>query len=155
MNKVILIGRLTKDPDIKYHGEKNVATMKNVLAVQRGFKDKDGKYGTDFITISAFGKTCEFIEKYFHKGSQIVIEGEWRTGNYEKDGAKIYTNECVVSKVDFCGSKNDDNGQTTQKKKTTKKAEEPQETTHNRPSANTAADDDYMDVPDDDLPFFG
>ena len=156
MNKVILIGRLTKDPDIRYQGEKNLATLKTTLAVQRSYKDKDGNYGADFITISAFGKTCEFIEKYFHKGSQMVVEGEWRTGNYEKDGNKVFTNECVVSKVEFCGSKAD-NENTNQQTLPTPDAE-PKEKKHNRPEANTSSDDDFVEIDSSqvgDIPFFG
>ena len=152
MNKVILIVRLTKDPEIKYVGDDNRATMKGSLAVQRSFKDKDGNYGADFITISAFGKCAEFIEKYFHKGSQMVVDGEWRTGSYEKDGKRVYTNECVVSKVDFCGSKADN--EQTQSAPTQSATEKP---SHNRPSANTSDNEsDFVEIEDSgSIPFFG
>ena len=110
----------------------------------------------DFITISAFGKTCEFIEKYFHKGSQMVVEGEWRTGSYEKDGNKVFTNECVVSKVEFCGSKAD-NENTDQQTLPTPENAEPKKK-HNRPSeTNTQVDDDFVQIDESvkgDIPFF-
>lgn len=158
MNKVILSGRLTKDPDIKYGGENNVATLKANLAVQRGYKNKDGKYDADFITIVAFKHNAEFIEKYFHKGSQMIVEGEWRTGNYDnKDGNKVYTNECFVSKVEFCGSKAD-NENTDQQTLPTSENAEPKEKKHNRPEANTSSDDEFVEIDESvtgDIPFFG
>ena len=140
MNKVILIGRLTKDPDIKYQGSNNTPICRLNLAVQRNYKNKEGKYDADFISCTAYKSTAEFLEKYFHKGSQIVIEGEWRTGSYEKDGTRIYTNECVVSKAEFCGSKADNNQE-------------------NKPSTPPPANanDDFVDVDSvdtDSIPFF-
>lgn len=156
MNKVILSGRLTKDPDIKYGGENNVATLKANLAVQRGYKNKDGKYDADFITIVAFKHNAEFIEKYFHKGSQMIVEGEWRTGSYDnRDGNKVYTNECFVSKVEFCGSKAD-NENTDQQTLSTPDAEPKKK--HNRPETNTSSDDDFVEIDEtagSDIPFFG
>lgn len=151
MNKVILSGRLTKDPDIKYGGENNVATLKANLAVQRGYKNKDGKYDADFITIVAFKHNAEFIEKYFHKGSQMIVEGEWHTGHYDnKEGNTIYTNECFVSKVEFCGSKADN-------EQTDHKAASTPEKANGKPKTNTESDD-FVDVEDavtGDIPFFG
>jgi single-strand DNA-binding protein len=156
MNKVILSGRLTKDPDIKYGGENNVATLKANLAVQRGYKNKDGKYDADFITIVAFKHNAEFIEKYFRKGSQMIVEGEWRTGSYDnKDGNKVYTNECFVSKVEFCGNKAD-NENTNQQTLPTPDAEPKKK--HNRPEANTSSDDDFVEIDESatgSIPFFG
>jgi single-strand DNA-binding protein len=156
MNKVILSGRLTKDPDIKYGGENNVATLKANLAVQRGYKNKDGKYDADFITIVAFKHNAEFIEKYFHKGSQMIVEGEWRTGSYDnKDGNKVYTNECFVSKVEFCGSKAD-NENTDQQTLPTSDAEPKKK--HNSPEANTSSDDEFVEIDESvtgSIPFFG
>ena len=102
MNKVILQGRLTKDPEIRYaQGADNKAFAKFTLAVSRTFKNKDGKYDADFINCTAYGNTAEAIEKWFSKGKAITVEGEWRTGSYEKDGAKVYTNECQVSRWEF------------------------------------------------------
>ena len=154
MNKVILIGNLTKDPDIKY-GNNNKAFMKAQIAVQRKFKNKDGKYEADFITLSIFGGTAEFVEKHFHKGSKIVVEGEWRTGSYEdKNGNKVYTNECVVNSVEFGGSKAEsDNDQAQAQSTQTQSAEKP---SHNRPSANTQNNDEsFVEIDNDnDIPFF-
>lgn len=156
MNKVILIGNLTKDPDIKY-GNNNKAFMKAQIAVQRKYKNSDGKYDADFITLSIFGGTAEFVEKHFHKGSRIVVEGEWRTGSYEdKNGNKVYTNECVVNSVEFGGSKAD-NENTNQQTLPTPDAE-PKEKKHNRPEANTSSDDDFVEIDSSqvgDIPFFG
>ena len=98
MNKVILIGRLTRDPDIRYtQGENCIARY--TLAVDRK-KDE-----TDFISIVAFGKSGEFAEKYLRKGTKIAIEGRIQTGSYTKDGAKVYTTEVVAEKHEFVESK--------------------------------------------------
>ena len=107
MNKVILIGRLTADPKLTFGGEKNTAIAKFGLAVQRDGKDK----GADFINCTAWGKTAELIEKYVTKGQMLGVEGEWRTGSYEKDGRKIYTNDCNVSRIEFLskGEKSESN----------------------------------------------
>jgi single-strand DNA-binding protein len=158
MNKVILIGNLTKDPDIKY-GNNNTAYMKAQIAVQRKYKNSDGKYDADFITLSIFGGTAEFVEKHFHKGSKIVVEGEWRTGSYEdKNGNKVYTNECVVNSVEFGSSKNDNADNGNQQTISEPSTPEPQETNHNRPAANTSSDDDFINIDESatgDIPFFG
>ena len=106
MNKSIITGRLTKDPEIKDCGNTKVA--KFTIASQRSFKDSSGNYGADFINCTAFGKTAEFLEKYFHKGSQICVEGRINTGSYtNKDGQKVYTTDVAVEKVEFMGSKAD------------------------------------------------
>ena len=103
MNKVILIGRLTKEPAM--NTSSNTTVCKFNIAVDRAYK-KDGEQSADFISCVAFGKTAEFIGKYFSKGSKIVLEGEWRTGSYtNKDGQKVYTNDCVVNRVEFGESK--------------------------------------------------
>lgn len=95
MNKVFLIGRLTRDVDFKSAGETTVAKLN--VAVDR-FK----KGEADFINCVAFGKTADFINNYFSKGSKIVIEGRWQTGSYtNKEGQKVYTNDCVIDKVEF------------------------------------------------------
>lgn len=152
MNKVMLMGRLTSDPDIKYTGDDNKAVANFSLAISRKFKNKDGKYDADFINCKAFGKVAEIIEKYFHKGSMMLVEGEWRTGSYEsKDGKKIYTNECFVNGVEFTQSKKEAeaDSSTTTKQTKEKKSEK------SAPKTNT--EDDFMPVPDaedDDIPFF-
>lgn len=106
MNKVILMGRLTKDPDIRYsQGEKSTAVARFSLAVDRKFK-QEGQPTADFINCLAFGKRAEFIEKYCRKGTKLVVEGSWQTGSYtNKDGNKVYTNECLIENCEFAESK--------------------------------------------------
>lgn len=106
MNKVILTGRLTRDPDIRYsQGEIATAVARFSLAVDRKFK-QDGQPTADFINCLAFGKRAEFIEKYCRKGTKLVVEGGWQTGSYtNKDGNKVYTNECLVESCEFAESK--------------------------------------------------
>lgn len=108
MNKVILIGRLVRDPDVRYtQGQEQMAIARFTLAVDRKRK-KDGEQSADFISCIAFGKNGEFVEKYLHKGTKVVIEGHWQTGSYEKDGHKVYTNDCVVESMEFAESKKTD-----------------------------------------------
>jgi len=105
MNKVILMGRLTRDPDIRLtQGEKSTTIASYTLAVDRRFK-RDGGPTADFINCKAFGKNGEFVEKYLKKGVKIAVEGEIITGSYEKDGARIYTTEVHVSSHEFCESR--------------------------------------------------
>ena len=119
MNKVIIIGRFTRDPEIKYStGENATATARFSLAVNRRFKNKEGNYDADFINCVAFGKTAEFIEKYFTKGMAIGITGRIQTGSYtNKEGQKVYTTDVVVEEQEFAESKNSSSaggGQTSQ-----------------------------------------
>ena len=104
MNSVQLIGRLTRDPEIRYtDGGASIARFG--LAVDRRFKQENGA-DADFINIVAFGKTAEFIEKYFHKGMKIALNGRIQTGSYtDKDGKKVYTTDVVAENVEFCESK--------------------------------------------------
>lgn len=97
MNKVILMGRLTRDPDIRYsQGEKATAIARFSLAVDRRFK-QEGQPSADFINCLALGKNGEFAEKYLRKGTKVVVVGSWQTGSYtNKDGNKVYTNDCLV-----------------------------------------------------------
>lgn len=107
MNKVILMGRLARDPDIRYsQGENATAIARFSLAVDRRFK-QEGQPNADFINCLAFGKRAEFLEKYCHKGTKLVVEGSWQTGSYtNKDGNKVYTNDCIVESCEFAESKN-------------------------------------------------
>ena len=107
MNKVILIGRLVRDPEVRYsQGEKSIAIARYTLAVDRKFK-KEGEQSADFISCVAMGKNGEFAEKYLKQGTKIVVEGHWQTGSYtNKDGAKVYTNDCMVESHEFCESRN-------------------------------------------------
>ena len=139
MNKAILVGRLTRDPEVKFT-ENNLAVTRFSLAVSRKFKDPDGTYKADFPSCVAFGKTAEFIGKYFVKGSNIGIEGRIQTGDYtNREGVKVYTTEVIVESAEFVGSKSDNAGQA-----------------NNNTEMNTG-DDDFMNIPDgldnDELPF--
>ena len=113
MNKVILMGRLTRDPEVRYtQGDNASAVARFSLAVDRRFK-KDGEQTADFISCVAFGKTGEFIEKYGHKGTKFVVEGRIQTGSYtNKDGQKVYTTDVVVEQVEFAESKASADGNT-------------------------------------------
>ena len=106
MNFVALIGRLTKNPEIRYtQGENAMAIARFTLAVDKNFKKKDDK--ANFINCVAFGKIAETVEKHVFKGSKIAVIGEWTTGSYKnKDGNTVYTNDCNISKLEFCESKN-------------------------------------------------
>lgn len=101
MNKVVLKGNICKEVELKQAGETYV--IQNSIAVQRKYK-KEGTQDTDFINIKIWGKTAEFVSKYFQKGSQILISGRIETGSYEKeDGTRIYTTDVVAEEVEFCG----------------------------------------------------
>ncbi len=108
MNKVILMGRLTKDPDVRYSsGDNQLAIARYTLAVDRRFTRKDSDQTADFIPCKAFGKAAEFAEKYYHKGIKIAITGRIETGSYtNKDGQKVYTTEVIVDEQEFAESKN-------------------------------------------------
>ena len=130
MNKVILIGRLVADPEIRYtQSGKAVASYR--LAVDRPFK-QDGQQEADFINCVAWGKTGEFAGNYLHKGTKIAIEGRIQTGSYEKDGVKHYTTDVVVDRHEFCESRSSGQAAT----------------------ANSNAGQAFTDMDDDgDLPF--
>ena len=140
MNKWIGIGRLTRDPEIRYsQGDKPTATARYDLAVNRTFKDADGNYGVDYIHCVAFGRNAEFAEKWLKKGTQIAVEGHIQTGSYtNKDGAKVYTTDIVVEKHEFTGSKSDN------------------QQNNSSPAPSPSGDDGFMNIPDnigDELPF--
>ena len=139
MNKVILMGRLTRDPEVRYaQGNDNMAIARYSLAVDRRFKKDGDEQTADFINCIAFGKAGEFAEKYFRKGTKIAVVGRIQTGSYtNKDGQKVYTTDVVVEEQEFAESKG--NGST----------EGTQSTAANK---NT----DFMNIPDDiseELPF--
>lgn len=142
MNKVILVGRFTRDPEIRYStGESATATARFSLAVNRRFKNAEGNYDADFINCVAFGKTAEFIEKYFNKGMAIGITGRIQTGSYtNKDGQKVYTTDVVVEEAEFVESKGG-NGAS-------------DNATPSRPTPSNG--DGFMNIPDgidEELPF--
>ena len=139
MNKVILMGRLTRDPEVRYSGGDNATTVaKYSLAVDRRFK-RDNEPSTDFINCVGFGKTAEFAEKYFRKGMRICVVGRIQTGSYtNRDGQKVYTTYVVVEEQEFAESKgaSENNG-----------ADRPQPTTDSN---------GFMNIPDgidEELPF--
>lgn len=103
MNKVILVGRLTKDPDVHINNDKTIVRFN--LAVDRRYKTEGGQ-AADFPSVVAFGKTAEFIKTYFHKGMRVAIDGRIQTGDYvDKDGIKHYTTDVIAENVEFAESK--------------------------------------------------
>lgn len=112
MNTVNLVGRLTRDPELKQTTNGKSYTQFTV-AVQRQFKNKTtGEYDADFISCKAWNSTAEFITKYFSKGKQIGIVGSIEAGKYDKDGQTIFTTDVNVNNVEFIGSKNDNQATT-------------------------------------------
>lgn len=106
MNKVILMGRLTRDPESRYtQGENSTCVSRFNLAVDRRTK-RGNENNADFISIVAFGRLGEFAEKYLHKGTKITLSGRIQTGSYEKDGQRIYTTDVVAEEIEFAESKN-------------------------------------------------
>ncbi len=146
MNKVILMGRLTRDPEVRYSaGENALAIARYTLAVDRRFK-RDGEATADFISCVSFGRTAEFAEKYFRQGIKIAISGRIQTGSYtNREGQKVYTTEVVVEEQEFAESKNasDHSG-------FTNPAPAP------APAPSAASADGFMNIPDgidEELPF--
>lgn len=109
MNKVVLLGRLTKDPDVRQsQGAEPVTIARYTLAVNRRGKKQEGQQEADFISCVAFGKAGEFAEKYLHKGTKICISGRLQTGSYTRqDGTKAYTTDVVIEEQEFAESKAD------------------------------------------------
>lgn len=144
MNKVILMGRLTRDPEIRYsQGETATAIARYSLAVDRRFKSTNDQQTADFINIVAFGKAGEFAEKYLHKGTKVVVTGRIQTGSYtNKDGQKVYTTDVVAEDQEFAESKNN--------------ASNSQGAAPSDEPAPSAAGDGFMNIPDgidEELPF--
>lgn len=135
MNKAEFVGRLTRDVEVRTT-ESGTVTARFTIAVSRKFKNAEGVYEADFINCVAFGKTAEFLDKYFSKGSMIGVTGRIQTGSYiNKDGQKVYTTDLVVEECEFVTSKNDNNNTT--------KSEDP-------------VTPDFVDVPadtDEELPW--
>ena len=104
MNRVELIGRITRDPELRYTSS-NIATARFTLAVNRPFQSQNGEQGTDFINIVVWRKQAENVKKYVSKGSLVAVEGRIQTGSYEKDGQRIYTTDVVADSVQFLESK--------------------------------------------------
>ena len=106
MNKVVLVGRLTRDPEVRYsQGDSSTAVARYTLAVDRRFK-RDNDPSADFIPCVVFGKSAEFADKYLRQGTKIVVVGRIQTGSYtNKDGQKVYTTDVVVEEHEFAESK--------------------------------------------------
>ena len=139
MNKVLLMGRLTRDPEVRYtQGDSSMAVARYSLAVDRRFK-REGEQNADFINCVSFGKGAEFTEKYLRQGTKIVVVGRIQTGSYtNRDGVKVYTTDVVVEEQEFAESKSShDNGNASE-------------------SQNTATNDGFTNIPDgidEELPF--
>lgn len=112
MNKVILMGRLVRDPELRYtQGEQSMAIARYSIAVDRRNRNNQDGQTADFISCVAFGKAAEFAEKYLHKGTKIALTGRIQTGSYtNKDGVKVYTTDIVVEEQEFAESKNAQGG---------------------------------------------
>ena len=144
MNKVILMGRLTREPDVRYsqNADGSMAVARYTLAVdRRRARNNNDEQSADFISCVAFGRAGEFAEKYLHQGTKIIVEGRWQTGNYtNKDGQKVYTNDCVVERHEFCESRANQ-----------------QSNNNNGIMGGNASSDSFMSIPDgiadEGLPF--
>lgn len=149
MNKVILMGRLVRDPEVRYtQAENPMAVSRYTLAIdRRGIKKKEGdqKPETDFINCIAFGKSGEFAEKYFHRGLRVLVSGRIQTGSYvNKDGNKVYTTDVIVEDQEFADSKNQN-------------AENGGAGNNQQGTGSAASGDGFMNIPDgiedESLPF--
>ena len=147
MNKVILMGRLTRDPNISYSsGERQTTVARYTLAVdRRRERNNNDEQSADFISCVAFGRSGEFAEKYLHQGTKIVVTGRIQTGSYtNKDGQRVYTTDVVVEEQEFAESKSAASGETAAY-------------TPSRPEPSAAAGDGFMNIPDgvedEGLPF--
>ncbi|MGE9976886.1 single-stranded DNA-binding protein [Coprococcus catus] len=143
MNKVILMGRLTRDPEVRYGaGENSTAVARYTIAVDRRFK-RGGEQSADFIGCVAFGRNAEFAEKYLRQGTKIVLTGRIQTGSYtNRDGQKVYTTDIVVEEQEFAENK--------------AAASNGGQGNYSRPSAAPSDADGFMNIPDgidDELPF--
>ena len=147
MNKVILMGRLTRDPDVRYSAVENgTSVARYTLAVDRRFSRRDGEATADFISCVAFGRSAEFAEKYFHQGLKVVVTGRIQTGSYtNRDGNKVYTTDVVVEDQEFAESK------AASQAGGSSYASAPA-----RPEPSAASGDGFMNIPDgidEELPF--
>ena len=148
MNKVILMGRLTREPDVRYsqNADGSMAVARQTLAVdRRRARNNNDEQSADFISCVAFGRSGEFAEKYLHQGTKIVVTGRIQTGSYtNKDGQRVYTTDVVVEEQEFAESKSAASGETAAY-------------TPSRPEPSAAAGDGFMNIPDgvedEGLPF--
>ena len=144
MNNVSLVGRLVRDPEVRYGQNESVSVAKFSLAVERRFK-RDGEPTVDFINCTVFGKSAEFTEKYFRKGMRVAITGRIQTGSYKnKDGQTVFTTEIIVESQEIAQSKSESNESSTASNAEAGK------------SPYGSSGDDFMFVPEgveDELPF--
>ena len=157
MNKVILMGRLTRDPDVRYlQGEKDTAIARYTLAVDRRYNKQNAEQTADFISCVAFGKSAEFAEKYLRQGTKIAITGRIQTGSYtNKDGVKVYTTDVVVEDHEFAESKNSSGSNNGSGGNNAASAQQ-QMTPPLIPPVQAASNEGFMSIPEgieDDLPF--
>jgi single-strand DNA-binding protein len=151
MNKVILMGRLTRDPEVRYSaGENALAIARYTLAVDRRFR-RDGEASADFISCVCFGRSAEFAEKYFRQGLKIAVTGRIQTGSYtNRDGQKVYTTEVVVEDQEFAESKASSDSYAASHPQTSAPAQS------SMPGPSAASADGFMNIPDgidEELPF--
>lgn len=153
-------GRICSDIEVAYRGEKNVAVATFTLAVNRKFKNAEGKYDSDFHKIQAWGKLAEVLERGARKGDRLVVEGDVQNNNYEdKNGVKHYAYIINCSGVDFVETKKDrEQENTNQQTLPTPESAEPNAKKHNRPEGtNTQSDEDFVQIDESvkgDIPFF-
>lgn len=151
MNKVILMGRLTRDPEVRYsQGANSLAVARFTLAVDRRFK-REGEASADFINCVAFGKTAEHVERYYRQGIKVVVCGRIQTGSYtNRDGVKVYTTDIVVEESEFAESKsNSESGSRDYRSSAPSPSSAP------APS-RVPSNDGFMNIPDgidEELPF--
>ena len=153
MNKVILMGRLTRDPEVRYSaGDNPLAIARYTLAVDRRFK-RDGEATADFIPCVVFGKSAEFAERYFHQGMRVTISGRIQTGSYtNNEGNRVYTTEVVVEEQEFAESKNASQANAG----AYQQSYQPQQSSAPAYEAPKPAADGFMNIPEgleEELPF--
>ncbi len=158
MNKIVLVGRLTKDPEVRSTSSGvNVANF--TVAVNRRFKNKDGNYDADFLPCVAYRATSDFVSKFFKKGSLIGVEGSVQTRSYDaQDGTKRYVTEVIVDNVEFVGGKNE--GSSSSSSSNNDYVDAPSEAPiDNIPEYDVPSQDPYenydneISLSDNDLPF--
>ena len=153
MNKVILMGRLTRDPEVRYSaGNNSMAVARYTLAVDRRFR-RDGENNADFIVCVAFGKSAEFAEKYLRQGTKIIVTGRIQTGSYtNRDGQKVYTTDVVVEDQEFAESK----AAASESGMMRQSAPSPMAASPMPSPAQASSADGFMNIPDgidEELPF--
>lgn len=158
MNKVFLVGRLTRDFDLRY-GANNTAVARTSIAVDRQFSSQNGEREADFINIVAFGNRAETMKKYLTKGSQIAISGRIQTGSYDaSDGRKVYTTDIVIEEFQFLDSKGSRQVENNNTNVNSTNDVTPYDFATESPSNNTETDPfkdfgDKIEIDDSDLPF--